>query len=134
MYTIRFLRSVQKKRRDPEMPQTKSEELMNILGLSRRAGILLIGQDHVLAPGKHDGKLVVVVASDCSAAVLRSLKSRVERGKAVLLRLDDTDRTALGSHLGVGSAQVVALPQGGLAKKVLAIYDRSDADEQNQGI
>ena len=110
------------------MSQSKNEELMNILGLSRRAGILLIGQDHVFAAGRHNEKLVVIVTSDCSA------KPKVERGEAVLLKLDDTDRTVLGSHLGVGSAQVVALPQGGLAKKVLAIYDRSDADEQNKSI
>ena len=116
------------------MSQSKSEELMNILGLSRRAGILLIGQDRVFAAGRHNEKLIVIVTSDCSASVLRSLKPKVERGEAVLLRLDDIDRAVLGSHLGVGSAQIVALSQGGLAKKVLAIYDRSDADEQNKSI
>ena len=116
------------------MDQSKSEELMNILGLSRRAGILLIGQDQVLGGGKHNEKLVVVVTSDCSANVLRSLKPRVERGEAILLKLEDTDRTTLGSYLGVGSAQIAELPHGGLAKKVLAIYDRSDANEQNQSL
>jgi ribosomal protein L7Ae-like RNA K-turn-binding protein len=116
------------------MNQSKNEELMNILGLSRRAGILLIGQDQVLAGDKHNEKLVVIVTSDCSVNVLRSLKPRVERGEVVLLKLEDTDRTALGSHLGVGSAQIAALPHGGLAKKVLAIYDRSDANEQNQSL
>ena len=116
------------------MNQSKNEELMNILGLSRRAGILLIGQDQVLAGDKHNEKLVVIVTSDCSANVLRSLKPRVERGEVVLLKLENTDRTILGSYLGVGSTQIVALPQGGLAKKVLAIYDRSGADEQDQSI
>lgn len=116
------------------MTQSKNEELMNILGLARRAGILLIGQDQVFAGGKHSEKLVVIVTSDCSASVLRSLKPRVERGEAVLLKLENTDRTTLGSHLGVGSAQIAALPHGGLAKKVLAIYDRSDANEQNQSL
>ncbi len=80
------------------MDQSKSEELMNILGLSRRAGILLIGQDQVLGGGKHNEKLVVVVTSDCSANVL-FLKPRVERGEAILLKLEDTDRTTLGSYL-----------------------------------
>lgn len=134
MYMTACWRFVPGKMGRPEMSQSKNEELMNILGLSRRAGILLIGQDHVFAAGRHNEKLVVIVTSDCSASVLRSLKPKVERGEAVLLKLDDTDRTVLGSHLGVGSAQVVALPQGGLAKKVLAIYDRSDADEQNKSI
>lgn len=115
--------------------QSKNESIMNILGLSRRAGILLIGQDQVLAAGaKHKEQLVVVVTSDCAANLLRSLKPRVERGEAVLLKLENTDRTTLGSYLGVGSTQIVALPQGGLAKKVLAIYDRSGADEQDQSI
>ena len=114
--------------------QSKNESIMNILGLSRRAGILLIGQDHVLAAGKHKEKLIVVVTSDCSATLLRSLKPRVERGEAILLTLGNTDRTTLGSYLGVGSTQIVALPQGGLAKKVLAIYDRSGADEQDQSL
>lgn len=115
------------------MDQSKNKDLMNVLGLSRRAGILLIGQDQVFA-GKNDEKLVVIVTSDCSAAVLRSLKPKVEREEIVLLELENTDRTTLGSYLGVGSAQIAALPHGGLAKKVLAIYDRSDANEQDKSL
>ncbi len=116
------------------MPQSKNESIMNILGLCRRAGILLIGQDHVFSAGRQNGQLVIIVTQDCSANVLRSVRPKVERGEAVLLTLENTDRATLGSHLGVGSAQIVAIPQGGLAKKVLAIYDRSDADEQNQSL
>lgn len=113
------------------MAETKLESLMNTLGLARRAGRLIIGQDLVFAAGKPNEKLLALVTRDCSPSVLRSLQPRVERGEIEVLTLNDTDRTDLGAHLGVGSAQIVALPQGGLAKKVLAIYNRSDADEQN---
>lgn len=113
------------------MAEDISISLMNILGLARRAGILLIGQDQVLAAGKSKGPWIAVVTSDCSATVQRSLQPRVERGEIVVLVLKNTDRTTLGAYLGVGSTQIAALPQGGLAKKVLSLYNRSDADEQN---
>ena len=116
------------------MSNAASGRIMNILGLARRAGILLIGQDQVIkAPGRGEG-LLVVVTSDCSSSLLRKLGAKNERGEITLLKLEDTDRSALGARLGVDSAQVAALPHGGLAKKVLAIYDGSGANEQNQSI
>ncbi len=80
------------------MDQSKSEELMNILGLSRRVQEYFLSGRIILGGGKHNEKLVVVVTSDCSANVL-FLKPRVERGEAILLKLEDTDRTTLGSYL-----------------------------------
>lgn len=116
------------------MDRAVSVSIMNILGLARRAGILLIGQDQVLKELRHAGTLMTVVTSDCSPSLLRRLKAKAERGEITLLTLEDTDRSLLGSHLGVDSAQIAALPYGGLAKKVLAIYDGSGANEQNQSI
>ena len=116
------------------MAEAKIESLMNILGLARRAGRLLIGQDSVFAAGKSNEKLLVLVTSDCSSTVLRSLKPKLEREEIVVLTLENTDRIELGVHLGVGSTQIVALSQGGFAKKVLALYNMSDADEQNKSI
>lgn len=111
------------------MRKDKSEELINILGLGRKAGILAIGQDQVNGALKAGKTLVAAAAGDCSRNVLRSLKGAEERGKITIITLEDTDRRKLGKHLGVSSAQIAALPAGGLSKKVLSLYDRSDADE-----
>jgi len=111
------------------MPGVFNKDLLNVLGLARRAGILLIGQDKVFAAMKLHKASVVVAACDCSANVRRSLKPGEDRGEITLVVLKNTDRSTLGAYLGVGSAQVAALPQGGLAEKVLSLYVRSDADE-----
>ncbi|MCE5200933.1 MAG: hypothetical protein LLF78_00250 [Synergistaceae bacterium] len=111
-----------------------SEQFMNTMGMARRAGKLIVGQDNVFAAMKRD-PLLVIVTDDCSASVLRSLGAGVDRGTVRVVTMKDTDRTVLGAHLGVGSAQVAALPlKSGFAKKALSLYDRSDANEQNQSI
>lgn len=111
------------------MRKDKNEELINILGLGRKAGILLIGQDQVKDALRAGKTLVATAACDCSRNVLRSLKGAEEHDRVTLITLGNADRRMLGRHLGVSSAQIVALPSGGLSQKVLSLYDRSDADE-----
>lgn len=103
--------------------------IMDTLGMARRAGLLIVGQDHVFSAMRSVESLLVLVTDDCSAAVLRSLAPKAERGEARVLTLKGVDRAELGSRLGVGTAQIAALPMGGFTKKVLSLYDRSDADE-----
>jgi ribosomal protein L7Ae-like RNA K-turn-binding protein len=113
------------------MDEGINKNLLNMLGLARRAGLLLIGQDQVLASRKSHESMVVVVTNDCSANVRRALQSWEDKGEVTVIVLKNTDRATLGAYLGVGSTQIAALPRGGLAEKVLSLYDRSDADEQN---
>lgn len=107
-----------------------AEKLLNTLGMARRAGVLVVGQDNVFSEIKRHVSMLVITASDCSAAVLRSAAPHAERGEARIITLKDTDRSVLGRYIGIGAAQIVALPAGcGFAKKLLSLYDRSDANE-----
>lgn len=95
------------------------ENVLSLLGLARRAGQVLVGQDRVL--GAHRGKLVIVVSSDCSKAVMRKA---VARGSgSVCFTLNGVTREELGGALGVGGAQIAALDaEGGFAKKLIELF------------
>lgn len=114
-----------------ELSSERTEQVFNLLGLARRSGRLLMGQDKVLVAAKKGTRLLVITSGDVSAAVLRSLRTHEERGSCARITITDADRTALGGRLGIASTQIVALPiQDGLAKKILNIFnDGSDADE-----
>ena len=115
--------------------EAANERILDTLGMARRAGKLAVGQDKVLASLRRREPLLAVVTNDCSGSVLRSLNAGAARGEVRILVLKNVDRTVLGKRLGVGSAQVAALPcGGGFAEKVLSLYYGSDADEQNQSV
>ncbi|NLV82536.1 MAG: hypothetical protein GXZ18_05995 [Synergistaceae bacterium] len=105
-------------------------QLLNTLGLARRSGRLIIGQDHVFAQMKKNEDLLILLVNNSSKSVQRSVSAAVERKEAKLIILKNTDRETLGSNLGINSVQIVALPkQSGFAKKIIILNDRSDADE-----
>ncbi len=108
-----------------------AEKLLNALGMARRAGELIIGQDKIFDAVKRKKKLAVFVADDCSQNVLRTLKAAEERGAVKIIELKETDRTVLGGYLGISSAQAAALPEeSGFVKKFISKNcERSDADE-----
>lgn len=114
-----------------EITGEKSERVLNLLGLARRAGKLIIGQDKVLAAAKSGVPMLVVAANDISAAVMRSLRPHEKKGAVTMLQVKEADRAELGARLGISSTQITALSeQDGLAKKILIIFnDGSDADE-----
>lgn len=113
------------------MQQNDTEKLLGTLGMARRAGELLIGQDKIFDAIKRKQKLVIFAAEDCSQNVMRTLRAAEERGTVKIKELKETDRAALGSSLGVSAAQAAALPEtSGFAKKLLLKnFERSDADE-----
>ncbi|PIE55078.1 MAG: hypothetical protein CSA35_03040 [Dethiosulfovibrio peptidovorans] len=82
------------------------------IGLARRAGLLVIGQDRVLSVTKKGKKrYVIVLSSDHSDALRRSLG--VQKGcQHRVVRLGRVDRRELGSIIGLSRCQVVALPEG----------------------
>ena len=114
-----------------ELSRAGEERLFSLLGLARRAGKLLMGQDKVLEAAKSGRRLLVITSNDVSAAVLRSLRPHEECGLVTRIKISDADRTELGRRLGIAGAQIAALSElDGFAKKVLGIFnDRSDADE-----
>ena len=101
--------------------------LLNTLGLAKRAGRIMVGQDHVFAELRKHIPLLVIVSDDCSANVLRSVDAGAERGEVTKVVLRGIDRNALGAAMGLKTAQVAALSlQDGFAKKVLSLQDRSE--------
>jgi ribosomal protein L7Ae-like RNA K-turn-binding protein len=90
---------------------------LSLLGLARRAGLLLIGQDSILRAS--NSRLFIVRTEDCSQSVLRKIERRlIERG-SVCFVINGVSRERLGGSIGANSAQIAALPiESGLAKNL----------------
>ncbi|NLX75069.1 MAG: hypothetical protein GXZ13_04390 [Synergistaceae bacterium] len=105
-------------------------EILNMLGLARRAGELIIGQDDVFAQIRKGKKLFILLANNASKIIQRKVVTVSERNNLTYIALQNTGRKIIGERLGIKEVQIAALPaDGGLAKKILILYDRSDVDE-----
>lgn len=113
------------------MRQCRGRKVLDMLGMARRAGALIVGQDNVLPALKRSETLAVFVTTDCAGNVSRHVESAAARGSAKVFLLEDTARSELGACIGTASAQIVALPaESGFAKKIYTLsYERGDADE-----
>jgi hypothetical protein len=88
--------------------------------MARRSGVLLIGQDQVLAAPRRD--LFVLTAADCSRNVLRKLDGA---GGVFHRTLEGVDREELGRSLGLSGVQIAALPlKSGFAKKLAELLQQ----------
>lgn len=106
-----------------------AERLLDLVGLARRAGVLVLGMDPVLqALRDAPGGTILILAEDMSE---RSA-GRVEEA---LERLDEGHRprrvrvgtkTSLGSRLGRDEVGVVAIRPSTLAERVAAEADRHE--------
>lgn len=105
-------------------------KLMSTLGMARKAGHLIIGQDKVFAGMKLKTQLLVLLSCDSSSNVQKNVAFAAENGRVKMIVMEDIGRTDLGACLGIASAQVVALElSDGFADKILQLYDRGVADE-----
>lgn len=109
----------------------RGRRVLDMLGMARRAGGLLVGQDKVLPALKGAEKFAVFVTDDCSANVSRHVEAAEKRGTAEIFLLEGTGRGELGASLGITAAQIAALPvKSGFMKKIYTLTcDRSDANE-----
>jgi ribosomal protein L7Ae-like RNA K-turn-binding protein len=90
---------------------------LSLLGLARRAGLLLIGQDDVLGEPKQ--RLFIVRTEDCSPSVLRKVERKLAGSGSVCFVIKGVSRERLGRSIGVNSAQIAALPiESGFAKNL----------------
>lgn len=93
------------------MTETSKRNFLNKIGLSRRAGLAIIGQDRVRAAileGK--GPLVFFFASDASPAVKRRVVFSAEQRGDRHVEMHTVSRWELGAALGLASAQILGLP------------------------
>ena len=101
-----------------KLPQRNRRQALFLLGVARKSGTLLIGQDKVFsALGALPEGLFVVTTRDCSSNVLKKLARAGDR--VICHTLAGVERGELGKSLGVRSAQVAALPiKSGFAEKL----------------
>ena len=115
-------------------PEERMKELRSLLGLSRRAGQILVGRDDVHA---HAGRpLLLLTAQDASGSVRSFAEglaaSSMERGGGHEHRVLPLGGERLSTALGAGNVQIIALPaRSGLADKIRALLgEGGDALEQ----
>jgi ribosomal protein L7Ae-like RNA K-turn-binding protein len=107
----------------------KTEKVLSLLGIARRAGRLIIGQDNVQESMRSDN-ILAITANDCSGNVMRFLRNGINNRGLNLITLNETGRDVLGMRVGVKSAQVVALPfDDGFAVKIYSVMNGSAANE-----
>jgi ribosomal protein L7Ae-like RNA K-turn-binding protein len=92
----------------PQTPEARADRVLSLLGLARRAGFLVVGQDRVL--GAVASGLFIVVSEDCSPAVLRKIGPKLKGGGSVCHVIKGVSRERLGRSVGVNSAQIAAIP------------------------
>ena len=82
---------------------------LSLLGMARRAGVLIIGQDSVKSSLSHGDKLFILFPED---AVYRSEKTFTSlKKKADYAVLDGISIEQLAHAIGVNRTVVVALPE-----------------------
>ncbi len=87
-----------------------NRSVLFLLGIARKSGILVPGQDRVLEALKSRKKFLVLMTSDRSDAVASSVGRLVSLGH-IVVQLPFIDRKSLGTAIGLNSCQIVALPQ-----------------------
>lgn len=110
-----------------------NNKILSLIGLSRRAGKVIIGQDNVFDELRKGKKLLVILTEDVSKSVTRKLDSLLEISDSLQVLLKGTDRHEMGLSLGLQTAQIVAFGiKNGFAVKIvkeLKEMDRGVADE-----
>lgn len=91
------------------------KEIKSTLGLARRSGELIVGQDRVLEGLSAGLSLLVLLASDYSSTLKRALDAKNAEAHV----LSGIGRSELGQILGLRQAQIAALPlRSGFAGKL----------------
>ncbi|MDR1471485.1 MAG: ribosomal L7Ae/L30e/S12e/Gadd45 family protein [Synergistaceae bacterium] len=86
----------------------QADRTLSMLGIARRAGELMIGQDQVLSALKRKKRLLIIRTEDCSQSVIRKIAPSLESG-SVSCVAGGVTREDLGRSLGVRGAQIAAL-------------------------
>ncbi|NLM70358.1 MAG: hypothetical protein GX181_00160 [Synergistaceae bacterium] len=102
--------------------------LLSYLGLARRSGVLIIGQDNVKSSLARREKLLLLF-SDTNSAFFRSIRSRLDEEGVVVVAPGNITGEELSSAIGAKNVKVVALPlRSGFAKKILQLLAEGGKD------
>lgn len=92
------------------------DKLLRMMGLARRANLLLAGEEVVAdAVAAHKARLVLL-AADASERTVKKIRQMAGE-KLPVMRLP-ADKVTLGAALGKGSCAVAAVLDGGFAQKL----------------
>jgi len=105
--------------------------LAGLLGLSRRAGKVELGEENVLSAASAHKARLVLVAADASEKTAVRVERAAESGNALCFRLDAT-KAELGGTVGLASCAAVALTDVGLAASALEKLSQADPDRYGE--
>ena len=111
------------------MTETSKRNFLDKIGLSRRAGLAVIGQDRVksaILEGK--GPLMFFLASDASPTVIKRVVSSAEHRGDRHIQMETVSRWELGAALGLASAQILGLPLASRFSEMLLEDLRREGD------
>ena len=121
-------------------PEERTRELRSLLGLARRAKLILVGMDEIHA-GRQGRPMLLLTAHDRSVSVssfvdglVSSSRDRKHGHEHLSLPLDID---ALSAALGTGNVQIVALSaRSGLADKVKVLLEEGGCafEQQETGL
>ena len=102
------------------------DKLLQMMGLARRANLLLAGEEVVAdAIAAHKARLVLLAAD---ASERTGKKTRQMAGEKLPVLVLPVDKDALGAALGKGSCAVAAVLDGGFAAKLAQMLAQGNPD------
>ena len=96
------------------MEMTDSNELLSFLGLMRKAGRLVPGEENSRRTVRGGKAVLILLASDASPNAVKRAEGFSAAGSCPLMRLT-VDRNALGDALGVAPFSIAAVTDSGFA-------------------
>ena len=102
------------------------DKLLQMMGLARRANLLLAGEEVVAdAIAAHKARLVLLAAD---ASERTGKKTRQMAGEKLPVLVLPVDKDALGAALGKGSCAVATVLDGGFAAKLAQMLAQGNPD------
>lgn len=102
------------------------DKLLQMMGLARRANLLLAGEEAVAdAIAAHKARLVLL-AADVSERTGKKIRQMA--GETLPVLVLPAEKDALGAALGKGSCAVAAVLDGGFAAKLAQMLAQSNPD------
>jgi len=113
------------------------DQTLNLLGIAKKAGLIIIGGDAVSAAARNGKAVLIISASDSSEGSARRARLNAQQGGAVHITAPYT-QGEIGNITGRGLAGTVALTDAGLAagfiKKLAEKDERYNEAKLNLGV
>ena len=96
--------------------------LLSLLGLARKAQVLIIGKDGVKSYLLSGKRALVLFPEDCAGEAGALVSDSLERRGSVFRVLHGIDRFTLSTSIGTRNTHVVAVPMhGGFAQRMMRL-------------